>query len=199
MENRTDERLGSQQAEGRPAAAGSALRPMVLSLIQSSYAQTQTFAEFAHDVFDIVGAAVTVPVAFAEGFLRSFVSIESVDEDESGRVVIRPKPGASEEEIIREVDEIAARVDPSAIYNPVVRRQMDMVANASDAVMRQDLEALASLTPDELHDALADLEPPDLTASERIAETDAIRERLEKVRYALRRYQRDEPHQPPAR
>jgi len=170
---------------------------MVFSMIQSSYAHTQTFAEFAHDVFEIVGAAVTVPVAFAEGFLRSFLAIESVDEDESGHVVIRPKPGASEEEMIREVDEIAARVDPSSIYNPVVRERLDMVAEASDAVMQQDLQALANLTPDELHEALADLEPIDLEPDHRAAEVDAVRERLEKVRYALRRYQHGDETPPP--
>ncbi len=198
MENRVQEELESQAADIRPATGGSVLRPMVFSLIQSSYAQTQTFAEFAHDVFEIVGAAVTVPVAFAEGFLRSFVSIESVDEDESGRVIIRPKPGASEEEMIREVDEIAARVDPSAIYNPVVRRQLDMVAEASDSVMQQDLQALANLTRGELHEALADLEPADLEPDERAAEINAVRERLEKVRYALRRYQHSGEGEPPA-
>lgn len=162
------------------------LRPMVLSLIQSSYLRTHTLTEFAHDVVDIVGAAVTVPVAFAEGFIRSFLAIESVEEDDSGHIRITPKLGASEEDIIREVDEIAARIEPNAIYNPVVRRRLDLVAEASGAVMRQDLEALSSLSAEDLQSALADLEP---NSSPDPSDAAEVRERLDRVRIALRKYQ----------
>jgi hypothetical protein len=168
------------------------LRPMVLGLIQSSYLRTHTFGEFARDVFDIVTTAASVPVAFADGFLRTFLSIESVEEDEGGRVVIRPKAGATEEDVFREVDEIAAQIEPSAIYNPVVRRQMDLVAEATQQVMQQDLQALADLSADELKSALQELEEVELAApspSRHIDPTDQLRERLARVRDAVRAYQ----------
>lgn len=186
MDYDTDKALEHLSERDDAPVGHQVLRPMVLSLIQSSYLRTHTLSEFAHDVVDIVGAAVTVPVAFAEGFIRSFLAIDSVDEDESGHVRITPKPGASEEDIIREVDEIAARIEPNAIYNPVVRRRLDMVSEASGAVMRQDLEALSSLSADELQSALADLEPTEPPDPEGVAE---VRERLDRVRLALRKYQ----------
>jgi hypothetical protein len=162
---------------------------MVFSLIQSSYLHTHTLTEFVRDVVDIVGAAVTVPVAFAEGFLRSFVAIDSVEEDRSGHVRITPKFGATEEDIIREVDAIAARIEPSAIYNPVVRSRLDRVVEGSGAVMRQDLEALSELNAEDLQSALAELEPADTAEPADQADAAAIRERLDKVRLALRKYQ----------
>ncbi len=176
----------------RSAPGQSVLRPMVLGLIQSSYVRTQTFGEFARDVFDILATAASVPVAFAEGFLRSFLSIESVEEDAFGRVTIRPKPGASEEDIVREVDEIAARIDPGAVYNPVVRRQMDRVAEASHRVMQQDLQALADLSPGELQSALQDLEEAEMPRPPEASPLDAteqLRQRLARVRHAVRAYQ----------
>ena len=186
MDYDTDKAL-EHLSEWDDASAGhQALRPMVLSLIQSSYLHTRTLTEFAHDVVDIVGAAVTVPVAFAEGFIRSFLAIESVEDDGAGHIRITPKLGASEEDIIREVDEIAARIEPGAIYNPVVRKRLDMVADASSEVMRQDLEALSRLDADDLRSALADLKPAD-TPDE--ADAAAVRERLDRVRLALRTYQ----------
>lgn len=183
---------GSAEPEVRSEPAQSVLRPMVLGLIQSSYVRTQTFGEFARDVFDILTTAASVPVAFAEGFLRSFLSIESVEEDAFGRVTIRPKPGASEEDIVREVDEIAARIDPAAVYNPVVRRQMDRVAEASQRVMQQDLQALADLSPGELRSALQDLEEAEMPRPPEALPLDAteqLRRRLERVRHAVRAYQ----------
>jgi len=178
------------ETEDEPSIGQSVLRPMVLSLIHSSYLRTRTLADFAHDVVDIVGSAVTVPFAFAEGFLRAFLAIESVEEDSEGRVVIRPKKGASEEEIIREVDELSARIDPSAVFNPVVRRQLDMVADATSTVMRQDLDALADLSPGELTSALRDLESevPESTEGASSA-AEEVRARIEDVRRTLRNYQ----------
>ena len=179
--------------ESPPASMGhTILRPMVLSLIQSSYLRTNTLTEFARDVFDIVGTAVSVPAAFAEGFLRSFLSIQSVREDDAGRVFITPKAGASEEDIIREVDEIAAKIEPNAVYNPVVRRQMDLVAEATNLVMRQDLEAMAELTPEELSLALKDLEDAEFSQvrpPEPLGEAEALRQRLDRVRESIRAYQ----------
>jgi hypothetical protein len=189
-----------EEGEGPTASAGPAqpvggqavLRPMVLGLIQSSYLRTHTFGEFARDVFDIVTTAASVPVAFADGFLRTLLSIESVEEDSSGRVIIRPKAGASQEDLVREVDEIAARIEPSAVYNPVVRAQMDMVAEATQQVMQQDLQALADLSADELKSALKELEEAEMPTpptSLQIDSAEQLRERLARVRDAVRAYQ----------
>ena len=170
----------------------SLLRPMVLGLIQSSYLRTHTFGEFARDVYDIVTLAASVPVAFADGFLRSLLSIESVTEDDSGRVTIRPKPGAAEEDLARDVDELTARIEPSAIYNPVVRERMDRVAEASQRVMQQDLQALSELSPDELQSALQALEQTEIPLPQEEPAPDAteyLRQRLAGVRKAVREYQ----------
>lgn len=211
MEEDLDALLTDLEKDLTPASGGEAesgrhlLRPMVLGLIQSSYVRTQTFGEFARDVFDIVTLAASVPVAFADGFLRSFLSIESVEEDETGRVTIRPKPGASEEDVARDVDEITARIEPSAIYNPVVRRRMDLVAEASQRVMQQDLQALSELSPDELQTALRDLEKTEIpsTPEPELDATEYLRQRLDRVRKAVRDYQaglgdvNEEPTGPP--
>lgn len=183
--------------EGSPSGH-TVIRPMVLSLIQSSYIRTNTLPEFARDVFDIVATALSVPVAFADGFLRSFLSIESVLEDDTGRVVIRPKPGANEQDLIREVDEIAAQIDPQAVYNPVVRRQMDRIAEATTVVMQQDLRALSRLSAEDLTSALGELaetemaEDPGAQGSQSVDSGDeaaAVRERLARVRDSIRAYQ----------
>jgi hypothetical protein len=179
-----------QLEESPPGGRGhSILRPMVLSLIQSSYLRTRTLPEFAGDVINIVSTAVSVPVAFAEGFLRSFLSIESVQEDDSGRVIIRPRPGATEEDLFREVDEITAQIEPNAIYNPVVRERMDMVAEATNLVMQQDLEAMAQLSSEELNSALADLREEQAPAPAAHDEANEVRRRIEYIREALRQYQ----------
>jgi hypothetical protein len=189
MDYDTDKALEHLSERDDAPIGHSVLRPMVFSLIQSSYLHTHTLTEFVRDVVDIVGAAVTVPVAFAEGFLRSFVAIDSVEEDRSGHVRITPKFGATEEDIIREVDEIAARIEPSAIYNPVVRSQLDKVVEASGAVMRQDLEALSELNAEDFQSALAALEPAGTAEPASQTDAAAVRERLDKVRLALRKYQ----------
>jgi hypothetical protein len=192
-----EEALSGLQESATTPSGHTILRPMVLSLIQSSYVRTQTLPDFARDVYDIMSTALSVPVAFAEGFLRSFLSIESVLEDESGRVVIRPKTGASEKDLIREVDELTAAIDPGAIYNPVVREQMDRVAEATNLVMQQDLLALSELDSAGLTSALGELvdeqmmESVEPSANSGDAHDDvaALRERLARVRESIRDYQ----------
>ena len=196
MDYDTDKALEHLSERDDAPTGHSVLRPMVFSLIQSSYLHTHTFPEFVRDVVDIVGAAVTVPAAFAEGFLRSFVAIDSVEEDRSGHVRITPKFGASEEDIIREVNAIAARIEPSAIYNPVVRSQLDMVVEASGVLMRQDLEALSELNAEDFESALAALEPDGTPEPADQTDAAAVRERLDKVRLALRKYQADPAGEP---
>ena len=151
MEDDVAEILKDLEESGEPSPGNAVMRPLVLSLIHSSYVHTATLSEFARDVVAIVNTAVSVPVAFAEGFLRSFLAIQSVREDDSGHIVIVPKPGASEEEIFREVDQITAQIEPGAVYNPLVREQMDRLAEATTELMRADLAAMADLSSEELH------------------------------------------------
>lgn len=183
------EQVGVESHQAR--AGHSFLRPIVFSLIQASYLRTRTLSEFAGEVVNIVGTAVSVPVAFAEGFLRSFLSIESVREDESGRVVIRPRAGANEVDLFREVNELAAEIDPTAIYNPVVRERLDMVAEATHIVMQQDLDALARLSAEELSAALEALEQPARAVRDIDEQKAEVRRKMEHIRRSLQEYQAD--------
>ncbi len=56
---------------GRPrdARADPYLKSMLLGLIEDSYLHTGTFTQFAAEVIQVIAYAVTVPVAFTEGFL----------------------------------------------------------------------------------------------------------------------------------
>ena len=103
------------------------LKSMLLGLIEDSYLHTGTFTQFAAEVLQVIAYAVTVPVAFTEGFLKAYLSIDRVVEDDDGRIKIIPKPGATIEDMIRDVDEITAQVDPGAVFNPVVRAKLDAV------------------------------------------------------------------------
>ena len=192
MEDDVAEVLKDLKEADEPSPGNAVIRPLVLALIHSSYVHTATLSEFARDVVAIVNTAVSVPVAFAEGFLRSFLSIQSVREDDSGHIYIVPKPGASEEDIFREVDQITAQIEPGAVYNPLVREQMDRLTEATAELMRADLAAMADLSSEELHDALKDLqdsEPPATPGRSVELEIDEVRRRIEKVREAIRAYQ----------
>jgi hypothetical protein len=191
MEQNADKGLEHPAREGRTPAGSESLPSSAdpwLGL--DSDALMHSLATRFREVAEAVAASLQVPVAFAEGFLRSLLSIESVEEDEEGRVIIKPRAGASEEDILREVDEITALIDPTSVYNPVARRQMDSVVEGSDAVMRQDLSALADMTPEELHSALSRLEPdPQPLPEETRSAAEEVRARMDQVREALRRYQ----------
>jgi hypothetical protein len=202
MEDDVAEVLRDLEEPDEPSPGNAVMRPLVLALIHSSYVHTATLSEFARDVVAIVNTAVSVPVAFAEGFLRSFLAIQSVREDDSGHIFIVPKPGASEEEIFREVDQITAQIEPGAVYNPVVREHMDRLTEATAELMRADLAAMADLSSEELHVALKDLqdsEPPSVPGRSVELEIDEVRRRIEKVRDAIRAYQSGPraPTQPP--
>jgi hypothetical protein len=192
MQDDVSEVLKDLEEPVQPSPGNAVMRPLVLALIHSSYVHTQTLSEFARDVVAIVNTAVSVPVAFAEGFLRSFLAIQSVREDDSGHIIIVPKPGASEEDIFREVDEITAQIEPGAVYNPLVRRQMDRLTEATTELMRADLAAMADLSSEELHVALKDLqesEAPKTPGRGIELEIEEVRRRIEKVRDAIRAYQ----------
>ena len=95
-----------------------------------------------------------MPVAFTEGFLRAYLSIDRIVEDDDGRIKIIPKTGASIEDLIRDVDEITAQVDPGAVFNPVVRSKLDAVHEASSKAMKWDLNTLTTMDDDQLMEVL---------------------------------------------
>ena len=115
---------------------------MLLGLIEDSYLHTGTFTQFAAEILQVIAYAATVPVAFTEGFLRAYLSIDRIEETDEGTIKIIPKAGASEEDWIRDVNEITAQVDPSAVFNPVVRSKLTAVHEASSKVMKYDLNTL---------------------------------------------------------
>ena len=116
----------------RDVRADPYLKSMLLGLIEDSYLHTGTFTQFAAEVLQVIAYAVTVPVAFTEGFLKAYLSIDRVVEDDDGRIKIIPKAGATIEDMIRDVDEITAQVDPGAVFNPVVRAKLDAVHETSE-------------------------------------------------------------------
>ncbi len=169
------------------------LKSMLLGLIEDSYLHTGTFTQFAAEVLQVIAYAVTVPVAFTEGFLKSYLSIERVVEEEDGRIKIIPKAGASVEDMIRDVDEITAQVDPGAVFNPVVRTKLDAVHQTSSKAMKWDLNQLSRMDDQELMEVLREMQ----AESERIAASepeedpaaDAVRAKLDTIRRNVRQYQ----------
>lgn len=171
------------------------LKSMLLGLIEDSYLHTGTFTQFAAEVLQVLAYAVTVPVAFTEGFLRAYLSIDRVVEDDEGRIVIVPKKDASLEDLIRDVDEITAQVDPGAVFNPVVRARLDAVHQVSSKAMKWDIDALSRMDDEQLMDVLREMQ----AESERlVAEadtppadeaTDAVRAKLAAIRRNVRRFQ----------
>jgi hypothetical protein len=189
--------------KGRPAEAPGGrprdmradpyLKSMLLGLIEDSYLHTGTFTQFAAEVLQVIAYAVTVPVAFTEGFLKSYLSIERVVEEDDGRIKIIPKAGASLEDMIRDVDEITAQVDPGAVFNPVVRTKLDAVHQTSSKAMKWDLNQLSQMDDQELMEVLRQMQ----AESERIAAeepesdpaADAVRAKLDTIRRNVRQFQ----------
>jgi hypothetical protein len=171
------------------------LKSMLLGLIEDSYLHTGTFTQFAAEVLQVLAYAVTVPVAFTEGFLRAYLSIERVVEDDEGRIIIVPKKGASVEDLIRDVDEITAQVEPGAVFNPVVRARLDAVHQVSGKAMKWDIDALSRMDDGQLMDVLREMQ----AESERLVAdadkpsgdeaTDAVRVKLAAIRRNVSRFQ----------
>jgi hypothetical protein len=181
---------------GRPRdlRADPYLKSMLLGLIEDSYLHTGTFTQFAAEILQVIAYAVTVPVAFTEGFLKSYLSIDRVEETEDGQIKIIPKTGASIEDMIRDVDEITAQVDPGAVFNPVVRSKLDAVHETSSKAMKWDLDKLSEMGDEELMGVLREMQ----RESERIADenergddaaTDALRRKLATIRRNVGRFQ----------
>jgi hypothetical protein len=169
------------------------LKSMLLSLIEESYLHSGTFTQFAAEVLKVLAYAVTVPVAFTEGFLRAYLSIERIEETDEGRIKIVPKVGASEEDWIADVDQITAQVDPSAVFNPIVRSKLEAVHDASSKVMHYDLDQLSRMSDGQLMEVLRQMQkeseelegggPPEEQA------TDYVRARLATIRRNVRQFQ----------
>jgi hypothetical protein len=174
---------------------------MLLSLLETSYLHTGTFTWFAAEVLQVIACAVTVPVAFTEGFLKSYLSIDRVVEEDDGRIKIVPKCGASIRDMVRDVDEITAQVDPGAVFNPVVRGRLDAVCDTSTTPIEWNLDELSRMDDVQLMDVLRQMQ----TESERIVDaghadgdetTDAVRARIATIRRNVRRFQAQRPASP---
>ena len=172
------------------------LKSMLLGLIEDSYLHTGSFTQFAAEILQVIAYAATVPVAFTEGFLRAYLSIDRIEETDEGRIKIIPKAGASEQDWIKDVDEITAQVDPSAVFNPVVRSKLTAVHEASSKVMKYDLNTLTGMDDDQLMDVLRqmqqeseELEEQEPEASAADSSRDYIRARLDTIRRNVRAFQ----------
>ena len=180
---------------GRPrdARADPYLKSMLLGLIEDSYLHTGTFTQFAAEVIQVIAYAVTGPVAFTEGFLRAYLSIERVVEDPDGRIKIIPKEGASIEDMIRDVDEITAQVDPGAVFNPVVRSKLDAVHQTSSKAMKWDINTLGEMDDAQLMEVLremqAESESSDDDRAERDEANDYVRAKPATIRRNVRQFQ----------
>ncbi len=181
---------------GRPRdmRADPYLKSMLLGLIEDSYLHTGTFTQFAAEILQVIVYAVSVPVAFTEGFLKAYLSIDRVEETDDGQIKIIPKAGASIEDMIRDVDEITAQVDPGAVFNPVVRSKLDAVHETSSKAMKWDLDKLSVMDDQQLMDVLREMQ----RESERIggeegavddAATDVVRQKLATIRRNVRQFQ----------
>lgn len=177
------------------------LKSMLLGLIEDSYLHTGTFTQFAAEILQVIAYAATVPVAFTEGFLRAYLSIDRIEESDEGRIKIVPKIGASEEDWIKDVDAITAQVDPSAVFNPVVRSKLTAVHEASSKVMKYDLNTLTTMDDGQLMEVLRQMqqeseelaeqeESPGTAASSR----DYIRAKLDTIRKNVRAFQAQQKH-----
>jgi hypothetical protein len=192
LENKPDRPLpGGKVRDTRPDPY---LKSMLLGLIEDSYLHTGTFTQFAAEVLQVIVYAVTVPVAFTEGFLRAYLSIERVVEEADGRIKIIPKAGATIEDMIRDVDELTAQVDPGAVFNPVVRAKLDAVHDTSSKAMKWDLNTLSRMDDGQLMEVLREMQAEseaaitedDATADEA---TDYVRAKLATIRRNVRQFQ----------
>jgi hypothetical protein len=178
------------------------LKSMILGLIEDSYLHTGSFTQFAAEILKVVAYAVTVPVAFTEGFLRAYLSIDRIEETVEGHVKIIPKEGVPIEDIIRDVDEITAQVDPGAVFNPVVRSKLDAVHLMSSKAMKYDLNQLSRMNDQQLMDVLREMQ----RESERIADDDAgddaatdyVRAKIATIRKNMRQFQAQQATVEPA-
>jgi hypothetical protein len=176
----------------RDVRADPYLKSMLLGLIEDSYLHTGTFTQFAAEVLQVIAYAVTVPMAFTEGFLKAYLSIDRVVEDADGRIKIIPKKDATIEDMIRDVDEITAQVDPGAVFNPVVRAKLDAVHETSSKAMKWDINTLSQMDDGQLMGVLREMQAESEAAPEPGADdeaTDYVRAKIATIRRNVRQYQ----------
>jgi hypothetical protein len=169
------------------------LKAMLLGLIEESYLSAGTFTEFAADVLDVLIHVVSVPFAFTEGFLKAYLSVDHVIEDEEGRVTVVPKEGADLEDVIRDADAILAQIDGAAVFNPIVAAKLESAQQLSRAAMRWDLGQLAGMDDDQLMDVLRAMQAESERdrfegQAERDRATDHNRARIATIRRNLRQF-----------
>ena len=172
------------------------LKSMLLGLIEDSYLHTGTFTQFAAEVLQVIAYAVTVPVAFTEGFLKSYLSIDRVVEDDDGRIKIIPKAGATIEDMIRDVDEITAQVAPGAVFTPVVRATLDAVHQTSSKAMKWDINTLSHMDDGQLMGVLREMQAESEAEPEPGADdeaTDFVRAKIATIRRNVRQFQATHP------
>jgi hypothetical protein len=199
-----DEMTTEKLAAGGPAPQGAVmtdldrradpyLKSMLLSLIEESYLHSGTFTQFAAEVLKVLAYAVTVPVAFTEGFLRAYLSIERIEESDEGRITIIPKADASEEDWIRDVDAITAQVDPTAVFNPIVRSKLEAAHEASSKALKYDIDQLACMSDGQLMDVLRQMQKEseefDGEEPDEGEATDYVRAKLATIRRNVRQFQ----------
>ena len=184
---------GGTKTPERQVRADPYLKSMLLGLIEDSYLHTGTFTQFAAEILQVIAYAATVPVAFTEGFLRAYLSIDRIEESDDGMIKIIPKVGATEEDWIKDVDAITAQVDPSAVFNPVVRSKLTAVHEASSKVMKYDLNTLTEMDDSQLMDVLRQMqkesEELDDEDSPESEATDYVRAKLATIRRNVRQFQ----------
>ena len=199
--NATMRRGAARHATGRRSAdrgPGGGARPqadpylksMLLGLIEESYLSAGTFTEFASEVLEVLVYAVTVPVAFTEGFLRAYLSVDRVVEDD-GRITIIPRRDAELEDVIRDADEILAQVDGSAVFDPVVRSALKDTHQVSGVAMMWDLDQLAAMDDAQLMDVLRAMQAESERGrieADQVATTDHIRARIATLRRNVQRF-----------
>jgi hypothetical protein len=181
------------RGKARDARPDPYLKSMLLGLIEDSYLHTGTFTQFAAEVLQVIAYAVTVPVAFTEGFLRAYLSIDRVVEADDGRIVIIPRSEASLEDVIRDVDELTAKVEPGAVFNPVVRARLDAVHEVSSKAMKWDIDALTRMDDAQLMDVLRQMQAESEAAGgvdgDDDESTDYVRARIATIRRNVRQFQ----------
>ena len=188
----------AETAQRRPTSS-SALRPdtylksMLLGLIEDSYMSAGSFTAFAAEVLEVLVYAVTVPVAFTEGFLKAYMSVERVVEDADGRITIIPHRSAKIEEVIKDADAILAKVDGDAVFDPIVRSTLESSQQLSRSAMTWDLDQLAAMNDEQLMNVLREMQATSereraAGAEERDEATDHIRARIATIRRNMQQF-----------
>lgn len=169
------------------------LKSMLLGLIEESYLSAGTFTDFAAEVLEVLVYAVTVPVAFTEGFLKAYLSVDRVVEGEDGSVTIIPRPGASLADVISDADAILARVDGDAVFNPIVQATLPSAHQISRSAMQWDIDEISAMDDDQLMDVLRAMQAASererlAGPHERADATDHIRARIATVRRNMHQF-----------